>query len=332
MPPLKNIFFFHGPDTFSSTEKTNHWQKQFIEKYGEFNISNFQGQNLDFGTFKSEAFSLPFGSKLRLVIIKNLLSQGKTNTQKAIAEEISNIPDHTIAIFLETAKVDKRTSLYKKLTKTATTEEFTAPEKQELTKWIQGRLAHHNKNLQTTVSIDFQTTNYLAALVGNNLHQLNQELQKLALLCEHRPMTTADIKATTTPNFSESIFKLTDALGTKNLQKSLKILHDLNASGEEITRTFYMIVRQFRIIIQIQQLQQQGLTQKEIASALKLHPFVVKNTLPQTRNFQAAELKRIYNQILEIEIALKSGKIRLLADNKTELTLAIEKLIMNLCR
>jgi len=92
---------------------------------------------------------------------------------------------------------------------------------------------------------------------------------------------------------------------------------------------FFMIVRQFRILISLQDLAKRNLPQSEIAKQLKLHPFVVQNSIPQARNFSADELKRAYAQLLEIDTGVKTGKLSYSADNPTEFALALEKFIVS---
>jgi DNA polymerase-3 subunit delta len=70
-----------------------------------------------------------------------------------------------------------------------------------------------------------------------------------------------------------------------------------------------MIVRQFRIMIQVKELNGQGLNQQEIAAKLKLHRFVVKKAVRQAMNFSMEQLEAIYRKLLETDIAIKTGQM-----------------------
>ena len=53
---------------------------------------------------------------------------------------------------------------------------------------------------------------------------------------------------------------------------------------------------------------QQG-AEKEIASRLKVHPFVGKKLASQARQFSQAQLDAIFHRLLEIDSGLKTGKM-----------------------
>ncbi len=325
--PKKNIFFFYGNDTYSSSEKVRVWREQFAKKYNDdLNISLIEGKQLTPAQFRSETEAMPFLADKRLTIVKGFLNAGKTDHQKKIAEIIETTPDHSIVVFHEIQSPDKRTSLFKKLKKIATIEEFKPLEGLALSQWIT------KKATQKNATINSNAANLLASLVGSNLWQLNNEIAKLSLYCKGRTIENNDVNLLASKNFSESIFTLTDAIAAKRPQKSLDTFHTLIASGEEIPRIFYMIVRHFRILLQVKELMDKGYQHKQIVDEVKEHPFVIKNTMQQARNFSQQLLVLVYRQLLGIEIAMKSGGIKLLVDDQRDLIIAIERLVMKLCR
>jgi len=67
------------------------------------------------------------------------------------------------------------------------------------------------------------------------------------------------------------------------------------------------------------------------AATLKLHPFVARNTMGQLKNFNQPELEKAYAKLLDIDLDLKTSRIRVTTDNQDELALAIERFILNFC-
>ncbi|EQG75858.1 DNA-directed DNA polymerase III delta subunit domain protein [Clostridioides difficile DA00165] len=63
----------------------------------------------------------------------------------------------------------------------------------------------------------------------------------------------------------------------------MKILNDMIQEGESVLGIFSMIARQFKIIMQVRQLQLDGYSTKLIADKLKMHQFVVGKALKQTK-------------------------------------------------
>ena len=104
----------------------------------------------------------------------------------------------------------------------------------------------------------------------------------------------------------------------------MKSLSERLYEGESVFGIFSMIARQFKVIMQVRQLQLQGYSSKSIADRLKLHPFVVGKALKQTKNFSDEIIIDILNSILESDFKIKNGLVR---D-----TLAIEMLISKYCK
>ena len=70
-----------------------------------------------------------------------------------------------------------------------------------------------------------------------------------------------------------------------------------------------MITRQFRLLIQVKELQEKGLPAPEMAKAIGQHPFVVDKVGQQTRNFTLDQLERIYAHLLDLDVAIKTGEM-----------------------
>jgi DNA polymerase-3 subunit delta len=77
-----------------------------------------------------------------------------------------------------------------------------------------------------------------------------------------------------------------------------------------------MCQRQFKIILQIKQIQNQNrLSEAQLASQLKLHPFVIKKSNSQANKFSLNELDHYFQTFLELDYKNKQGK----TDLKSEL-------------
>ena len=80
--------------------------------------------------------------------------------------------------------------------------------------------------------------------------------------------------------------------------------------GKDPGYIFVMILRQFKILLELRDLyeREDKLTSDQIAKKLGLHPFVVKKSLPMIKRYTMAELKNIYQQLLDIDIKTKTGQ------------------------
>ncbi|MFC1647756.1 DNA polymerase III subunit delta [Patescibacteria group bacterium] len=323
----KNVHLFFGEDTYSASQKLKFWREQFEKKYeGDMNIATLEGKGLLAADFESDIQSAPFLADKRLVIVNDFLAKGNKDEQKKIAEILEEkVPDFCIIVFYESKTPDKRASLYKKLNKVGQIEEYQPLMGAQLTKWISDKAG------EIGLKLNFGLADYLGQVAGSDLWNLANELNKLKLYSLTNEITKDVIDKMVHPNLTTSIFKFTDFIAQRNARGSLKTLHILLDSGEDIMKIIFMIVRHFRILIQVKDLVDRGNAKSDIISKVKEHPYTISTTMQQSPNFSIETLRDIYNSLLRIDIGIKTGKIRVLADDKKEIMLAIEKFVYKVC-
>lgn len=323
---MKNIYLFFGENTYSSQEKLKFWQQEFAKKYGEDAIETIEGHNLNPAQFTTDIEAQPFLSEKRLIIIKDFLAEADAEDQKRVAEHLDKAIDECILVFYETQAPDKRLTLFKKITKIGQAEEFKALHPNDLAKWILDRA---NKN---GLKINFPTANYLIQHSGTNLWVISGELEKLGIYADGKEITSTMIDEVSIPSLTASIFKLTDAIAQKNVKQSLKTFKIMSESGEDLMMVFFMIVRHFRILVQVLDLLKQGENQNSITTKLQQHPYVIQKSSQQSRNFTIEKLEKIYCQLLDIDRKFKTGVVKTYSTDNREYELLIEQLIIDCCK
>jgi len=325
---MQNIYFFYGEDSYSISKKIKFWTDQFEKKHGgDMNIEVIEGESLNPKEFGTNLQALPFLAEKRLTIVKNFLKSAIAEDQKIVAEILeTEVPDFCILVFTENTPPDKRTTLFKLLNKKAKVEEFNQLNPPKLTNWIIEEITKREGQIGRAEA------DLLAQRVGPNLWQLSNEIDKLISATDKSsPITKKTIEDLVIPSLSSSIFKLTDLIATKNRKDSLRVFKTLVDSGEELTMIFYMLARQFRILIQAHSLVNEGNNPASIAKKLKQHPFVATQASNQSKNFTHEQFKKIYEQLLEIDKSFKTGRIKITSVDNRELLLEIEKFIINTC-
>ena len=324
---MKNLYLFLGEETYLLQQKVSFWKKSFQQKHGEYNLSVIDGLKETANTVISECETVPFLGEKRLILIENLPPSmgGKIDDKKtnAILHFLEDIPETSVIVFVN-SKPDKRTKLYKKLLKIAEVEEFKQIQKEELHNWILNEISQRGGKILPAA------TPYLIEKTGNNLWALHNEIDKLIAFVGEKPISENDIDHLVTPIYDVNVFKLTDYIGAKRTKQAIDMLDKLIESGNNSVQIFNMIIRQFRIFLQIEEMQNRPAS--EIASSLKLHPFVVQNSLKQLRSFKKEELKNAYRELLKIDEKLKTGVIKISANNENMFMLELEKFILNLAK
>lgn len=342
-----------GEDSLTMNEELTRWKKAFSEKFTDMNLEDFQvdkGPSLRISeTQKSSGSSsrrnsittllspilqtAPFLAPKRLVIIRDLLMYLKADDREDFGAQIEKLPDSTVLVLAESKSLDKRQSLTKKLQKIATLKTYPKPEGAGLTHWVMQRAQSKNMNLGNAAA------NALVAATGDQLWALNQELEKLSLYSEAlgeseqknsspAPITAKMISELCSQSTNESIFTFTDQLGQKRMREAFQTLKNLQEQGEEAPYLFAMIVRQFRLILDIKSHLNEGASEGQIAKSIKAHPYVVKTVARQARSFSTETLKTLLKGLHKIDRRLKTGKLHLRTDNPNAYLLAIEELLL----
>lgn len=324
--PQTNIFLFFGEDTYSSSQKLKFWQEEFTKKYGTDALEIITGKTLDPAQFSTNIETMPFLSEKRFIIVKDFIQEQDEEAHEKVAKNLENTNELCIIVFYENEAPNKTNVLFKKISKIGQIEEFPHLFSADITKWIL------NKAKQDNIKIGPREVSYLEQYCEPNLWTISNELEKLKIYANGKPITKEMIEELCTPSLTSSIFKLTDAVAQKNVKDSLKTFAILKDSGEDLIRIFFMLARHFRILIQVKEMIDKRENQQSIIRRLKQHPFVIQKTSLQSKNFTQKRLEEIHEKLLVIDIKTKTGKIKSYRGDNKEFELEVEKLIIDCCK
>ena len=333
---MNNLFLFTGEESYLIRDLMQTWKKAFIAKHTDMNLIVIDADETSIGRIMTDIEAAPFLGEKRLIFIHGLPlttkekksgEKGKKDYDKQLvklASSFENIPDTSVVVFVQ-SKPDKRLSFYKTLAKQADVKEFNHLKGGELINWIKKFVKANGSKIDTI------TTEYFIMLAGDNLWKLSQEINKMTTYKPGETISRSLIDLSVIPTAEANIFHLTDALGARNHKKAIQNLHKCMAAGENLRPTFYMIVRQFRLLINIKGYinKNPNATPSHVASSLKIHPFVARNTFGQLKHFNLDELKKMYKDLLNIDLALKTSKLHITTDNQDDLALEIERFILS---
>jgi DNA polymerase-3 subunit delta len=143
-------------------------------------------------------------------------------------------------------------------------------------------------------------------IVGNDLTDLDHELEKLSLYLSGAPITDELIKEHIRGHKHFSVFRMTEALSRKELLPALEILdQQLQAAPREHVRLFALIIMQFRRLLIIHSMLSQFYKEAEILAKISLPPFLGKQVLDQARNFSSLEMQNIYAELAKLDLRVK---------------------------
>lgn len=329
---LKNIYLFYGKEYYLIENAKKEIKSTLNDGMVDFNLDIIDGKETTLDQIISTIETLPFMDDKKVVILKDFeLLKGKKKNftdddENYFTEYIENIPETTILVLVVYGDVDKRKSLVKKISKNGVVFNCDKLSDMDLFKWVKKKFELNNVVIDNAQVMYFiEQEGYRDKNSEKTLSDLENEINKISSFVGKENKVTNDIiDQLSQKKVENDIFKLIDYIGQKNSSDAMKILSDMIYEGESVFGIFSMIARQFKVIIQVRQLQLQGHSSKSIADRLKLHPFVVGKALKQTKNFSDEIIIDILNSILESDFKIKNGLVR---D-----TLAIEILISKYCK
>ena len=121
-----------------------------------------------------------------------------------------------------------------------------------------------------------------------------------------RPVEDDDVIRLTSQDRQGDIFALVDAIGSRDGQEALKMLH-LLLQDDDPQQIFGMVVRQFRLLVQAREVLAQGGVEADVVQALKIHPFVGHKITLQAQRFSLSALEAIYQSLVQIDVGGKTG-------------------------
>ena len=182
--------------------------------------------------------------------------------------------------------------------------EFTVQDENSLKRWIAGILGREGKKISEN------TAQLLLSKTGTDMENIQMELEKLICYCLDRDIVTAeDVEAVCTTRITNHIFDMVNAIAEKQPQKALQLYYDLLALKEPPMRILYLLSRQFKQLLEVRELLKKNYSQKQIAQAVGLHPYVAGKYISQCKAFSSQELRQILEEAAELEKSVKTGKL-----------------------
>lgn len=327
------IIFFYGENSFKIDQKIQELQAKFIREVDSSgnNIFKFSGEKINLEEIYSQIGSGSLFCKKKMIIIVDLIKNKQKNILKNIHEYIEkNKIEKSDDIFIFIEK-NIKTKGAKGLLKIAGEKEviLNKEEKEFYNFLIKQKFSQEFKNFNQTELINFikeEFNNYglkidnrevqlILALSGSETWNLYTEIKKIAhFKLSQKPnnkISSQDIEKMGSGIFTENIFNFTDAISAKNIKLSLEILEEQYLAGSEPSYIVLMLLRQFKILLQIRELLNLNFNSQKILASLKLHPFIVNKGINQAKNFEISKIKKIINELTKIEKINRQGQINI---------------------
>ena len=330
------IIFLYGSDTYRSREKLRELKDKFKKDVdpGGSSLVELSGEQVVLSDIFKAISSPSLFARKRMIIIENIFLNKNKSLLTDLLVYLKDMDDKSesgknenIIIFWEDIdeKEKAKNPLFKFLNAQKYAQNFKTFSNTQASAWVRSEAKKRGADLKPQAAFG------LTSLFGGDLWTLNNELNKLinfkraqkAELLEGGLVEIGedDVKELSRGRADANIFAFIDALSNKNKPLALELMENEIESGAVDIYLIFMIIRQFRILLQVKEMQDNGDSSKKIISNLKLHPFVLKKAEAQARRFELEDLKKIFSELVLMDRGFKTGK----TDFKTALSLLVMK-------
>jgi len=320
------FYFLHGEDALTSGQKVRAIKEKFLlqdESASGLSIFDFEEKNQKQNIL--DVISTPnLLAPKRLIICKNILISTTEEYQLEVVEFLKKekylIEDKdVVVVFWEKKKVKKSSGLYKYLEKNGKSQSFEKPSGIKLNQWV----TKQAQMIDPQAKFSSYALEKLIFYTNGDLFSLANEIQKLVNYAGGKEIVEEMVDLLVQADFDSNIFNTIDALANRNKKEALKFLHQHLKGGDDPYYLLSMFVYQFRNLLKISDLKENyNMNEGDIVRVTKLHPFVVKKGLAQTRNFSFETLKKIYQKLSTLDTKAKTGQV--------DIKLALDKFIVEL--
>lgn len=254
----------------------------------------YDGSELRLEQFPDVLMGATLFSSERLVIVKGLADNSAV--WPVLPDWLERVSD-TVHLVLVEAKLDKRTTTYKRLKEGADLRDFPLwkeGDTRTAEEWVRTEAAARG------IALDSMSIRALVARTGVDQWQLHYALEKLAVLDEVAP---AVIERVIEAQPSESVFQVFDLALTGNRAGLRRVLATL-AHSEDGFRLFGLLAGQ---VYQLAALTVSERPSSEVAKQLGVHPYALGKLQPYADRLGRAGVRRIVRRFADADHRLKTG-------------------------
>ncbi|MBE9528776.1 MAG: DNA polymerase III subunit delta [Proteobacteria bacterium] len=314
---LKPIYYFYGPEDLLIDERVEEIKSAALTPgFESMNFQIFHSDSLDVADLLTSAGTLPAFSTYRLLILKNAGSLKVADTE-LITEYVKNPSPSTVLVMISSeTKPDMRKTFVKALDKSGFLVNCRRMSERDLPAWVAAEVRKYGKRISRGASTR------LIASAGPRLRDLHGEIEKLTLFIGAKEgIEESDVDEAGIDLREETIFKLTEAIGGKNVEAAFRILNKL--SEVHPLQMMGLVSREIRILLKVKALERESVAKQALGKRLGVPPFTVDGYVRRSRGFSEGELKGALKRLAKADAVIKSSSL--------PVGVVMPKLVLELC-
>jgi DNA polymerase III subunit delta len=297
------LYFLYGEESFLIEDAVARISELGLgDGLRDFNYTSFYGDDADPIKIRDAVETYPMMAETRVVVLKE--AQDLSDKEWEQLMPIIENPVESCVFICTASKVDKRKKHIKRILETGVVVEFKRPYDNQIPDWIR-TIAKRMK-----LKIDNDAVAVLHQLVGSNLADIRSELLKLGqYLGDSNSITAEDVTKVVSRVKVDSVFELTDAIGSNDRGRALANLANLLEHGQNEVGVLALVSRHVRILQLVNDGLKQGLSGQRLSQHAGVSPFFLKAYVEQSRHWSKTKIERTFQILLNTDRALKSSPV-----------------------
>lgn len=297
-------YFLQGEATFYIDMIANYIEEHALPPAEKgFNQVVVYGKDAAMATILTHARRFPMMAEKQVVIVKEaqeIQDINKESGSKLLLDYLKNPVPSTILVFCHKHKsLDKRKELGKKIEQYTTALTCKKIYDNQLPEFV-GEYAREKK-----ITIDDRAVMALCEYVGNDLHRLANEIDKLLIAAQGNNITVEQVMNGVGVSKEYNIFELQKALIRKDTLLANKIVNyfEANTRKNPVIPVVAFLFSFFSKLLAASQCTDKS--EKGLVSALKISPYAAKDYLSALRQYPAEKIVFTIASLKDADLKLK---------------------------
>lgn len=293
------IYFLMGEEAYFIDTISDMLEEHVLDESEKaFNMLVMYGRDVDVQTIASQARAYPMSGNYQLLIVRE--AQDVKNIEE-LENALSHIPESTILVFnYKYKKLDGRKSFAKTVAKIGVLYESKKLYAENIPDWISKYLQ------QKSYTITPKATQIMADFLGNDLHKVRNEIEKLMIsLPVGSRITEHEVEAKIGISKDYNIFELQNAIGAKDVFKANQIINYFGANSKDHPIIMVVIILYGYFTKLLKYHYTPDKSRNNIASVLGVSPFFVGGYQSAAGNYSVASLHKIIAILREYDLKSK---------------------------
>jgi DNA polymerase-3 subunit delta len=299
---FRPVYLLHGEETFFIDLISDEIEALALQEHEkDFNQTILYGRDANPDMVRDTCLRYPMMAERQLVIVREFQAWRIDEIEKLESYFQKPTTSTVLVLCYKHKKVDGRKSVIKSVQKGGGAVYLSDKVKEEKLPELLVNIARKQKR-----KLGNAEAQLLAAHLGSDLAKAVKEVEKLCLVTEEGGSITSDsIQRFVGISKEYNIFELQNAIGTRNTERAMRIAQYFAISPKEhpLVLTLGFLNTYFTKLAIVHTMG--GKNQQELASALKVPPFFVRDYQNQSRNYSLAKVVEVQHHLRQCDLRSK---------------------------